>query len=92
MHETPVAISLTRKTKHDEDLRQITPAALRARLWSITKTAVILGDLSRRQVDRLIAAGALKTKMLGSRRMVIGQSLHDFMENLPSGDPGEDAA
>lgn len=85
MHETTGASSLTRKTAYiSEDLRTITPEAIKARLWSIPDTAVILGRLSRRQVDRLIAIGDLETRCIGTRRVVVGTALAEYMANLPT--------
>lgn len=89
MHENTGTSSLTVENDPDglgndpADLLTITREAIAARLWDARDAGVILGRLSRRHVYRLLASGELKGKHLGSRHLVVGQSLLDYMDNLP---------
>lgn len=67
-----------------EDLQTITPDAIKARLWSVQDTATILGRISDRQVYRLLETGDLESRYIGSRRLIHGLSLHEYMQQLPS--------
>lgn len=51
-----------------------------ALLWDLEETAHQLGNVSARTVLRMIARGEIATKKVGRRRMVISQSVRDWLE------------
>ena len=63
---------------------------------SIEAACHAAGDISRSQLFKEIAAGRLKSKMVGKRRLIPVQSLRDWLAAMPDGSAaklvsGEDA-
>lgn len=51
-----------------------------ALLWNLEETARQLGNVSSRTVLRMIARGEIATKKVGRRRMVVSQSVRDWLD------------
>lgn len=53
-------------------------------LCSITEMRAALGGLSPRHAYRLLADGTFETRYIGRRRMVVWQSVVDYVNGLPT--------
>ena len=54
-----------------------------ALLWDLEETARQLGNVSSRTVLRMIARGEIASKIVGRRRMVVSQSVRNWLDGGP---------
>lgn len=67
---------------HGEQFAQVLTdgEAADARIVSIKKARELLGDITYRQVLKMIKAGTLRSMKLGRRRMILKKSIDEYID------------